>query len=153
MDKITQQYVKRYHAVSPMVMRSLRRVGRSIWGRNFLWYRKYYLTKRSGRWVLSDGKFDPFNPNSLPHNLLEVSLRDTNFKIRIARIRGTSVDQAVSSTGHSERELMEHLQRMSAVFRQAEVATGDAQAGQDGRAGGDVTSPVAGTGRPESPGT
>ncbi len=125
MDDMARTYVKRYRSLSPMVMRSLGQLGRSLWGRNFLWFRRYHLIKRSDRWVLSDGKIDRYNLQSHPDNLIEVCLRDDNFKIRITRIKGTNVTIAVTSIGYSKQELMEHLRQISPAFTQEEIPSGE----------------------------
>lgn len=125
MDNLTRQYRKRYRASSPMVMRSLRKVGRSIWGLNFPWSRQFYVTKRSDRWTLSDRRIDRGNPQNQPDNLLEVCLRDNNFKIQILRLRGEPAAIVVRSSGFSQKELWGHLTRMGEVFTGGEAAVHD----------------------------
>jgi hypothetical protein len=121
MDDSARKFLKSYRALSPMVLRSLGRLGRSLWGSNFLWSRKYYLTKRSDRWVLSDSKVDRYDLHSHPDNLIEVCLRDDTFKIRVARIRGITVNIAITSSGHSRQELMGHLRELSTNFSLGET--------------------------------
>ena len=116
MDDSTREYARKYRKLMPMVLQSLRETGRSLWGRNLFWSRKYYLTRRSDRWSLSDGKVDRYNLQNLPENLIEVCLRDDNFKIHISRIRGEAADIVVRTSGCSRQELRDHLQQMKAYF-------------------------------------
>ena len=124
LDDSAKKYVKQYRSLSPMVIRSLRQVGRSLWGRNYPWNRKFYLTKRSDRWVLSDRKIDRYDLNCTPDNLLEVCLRGDNLKIRVTRIKGVTVDIAVISSGYTRAELMGHLREVSSAFTQEESSSG-----------------------------
>ncbi len=120
-DDSSRKYAKRYRSLSLMVVQALRQVGRSLWGRNFPWSRKFYVMRRSDRWVLSDGKIDRYDLYSHPDNLLEVCLRNDNFKIRITRLGGNNVDMAVTSRGYSKQELMALLRELTRAFSREET--------------------------------
>ena len=126
MDDSARKYVKQYRKLSPLVTRLLEQLGRSLWGRNFLWSRKFYVTKRSDRWTLSDSKIDRYDLHSHPDNLLEVCLRDNNFKIRVTRVRGTAVDFFVSTSDYSRQELASQILELSLAFTREESTSGDA---------------------------
>jgi hypothetical protein len=122
MDKGAQIHFKKYYSLSPMVTRSLKRLGTSLWGKNFLWSKKYYVTKRSDRWLLCDGKnYNNVQP-SLAQNRLEVCMRDSNFKLKITRVNGVGVDIAVMCKDYSERELVEKLKELHSLFVTATTA-------------------------------
>jgi hypothetical protein len=122
MDKGAQIHFKKYSSLSPMVTRSLKRLGTSLWGKNFLWSKKYYVIKRSDRWLLSDGKNDRNIQPSPVKNRLEVCMRDSNFKLKITRVNGVGVDIAVMCKDYSERELVEKLKELHSLFVTATTA-------------------------------
>jgi len=128
LDSKARRFIKQYKLLTPLVQQSLRRLGRTLWGRNYPWKRNYYLTRRTDRWTLSDQKIDRYNLNSLPNNLIEVCLRESNFKIHISRIRGAATDIVVRTDDHSRQNLKEQLQRLSAAFSQEETTSGDSRA-------------------------
>jgi hypothetical protein len=122
MDKMAQTHVKKYYSLSPLVTRSLKRLGTSLWGKNFLWSKKYYIIKRSDRWLLCDGKNAKKGQKSLVKNRLEVCMRDSNFKLKITRLNGVGVDVAATCKDYSERELTEKLTELRALVVAAKTA-------------------------------
>ena len=121
MDDSTRQYVRKHTSLTRVVLKSLGEIGRSLWGRNTPWSRKYYLTTQEDCWLLSDSKIDLCNLESLPDNLIEVCLRDENFKILISRVRGIPTDIVVRTEGYTREELVAHLREMSTAFRSDEM--------------------------------
>jgi hypothetical protein len=124
MDNLEKQHVKKYISLSPMVTRSLKRLGASLWGKNHVWAKKYYISKRSDRWLLCDGKNGKNDQKSLVKNRLEVCMRDSNFKLKITRLNGVSVDVAVTCKNFSEQELTERLKEVRALLAEAIPAPG-----------------------------
>ncbi len=124
LDAMSKEYLKKYNSLSPLVVRSLRKLGRSLWGRNFLWSKKYYVEKRSERWLLSDGKRDRYSQNPLERNRLEVCLRDTNFRLRITRRDGEDVDLSLLCVDFSEKELLQKLEELRLLFKGEQPASG-----------------------------
>ena len=121
-DNVTKQYIERYNSLSPMVIRSLKKLGTSLWGKNFLWSKKYYIAKRSDRWLLCDGKCGKSGKIFPTNNRLEVCLRDVNFKLKITRLNGLDVDMSVTCKNFSEKELEERLKEIQSLFAEAKTA-------------------------------
>ena len=109
MDNVARLYVEKYNSLSPMVIRSLKELGTSLWGKNFLWSKKYHIIKRSDRWLLCDGKIAKGDLPSPAKNRIEVCLRDLNFTLKITRLNGVGVDMAVTCRDFSKMELAERL--------------------------------------------
>jgi hypothetical protein len=119
MDNMVKQHVEKFNSLSPMVTRSLKKLGMSLWGKNRLWAKRYYISKRSDRWLLCDGKNVLDNQKSLVKNRLEVCMRDSNFKLRITQLNGVGVDVAVTCKDFSEKELAERLNEIRALLAAA----------------------------------
>jgi hypothetical protein len=102
----------RYNSLSPMVTKTLRKVGDSLWGRNRLWSKNYYIYERSERWLLCDGKEDKHNNIFKARTRIEVCLRSTYFKIRISRLNKASVDISLTCKDLSKSELQAGLEEI-----------------------------------------
>ena len=126
MDKVKKIRVDKYTALSPMVTRSLKKFGRSLWGRNFPWSKKYYIYPGSDRWLLCDGKYDKLARTPQAKNRLEVCMRSTYFKIKLKRLNGARVDVSVTCKDLSEQELREKLKEVCSYFVNADTLYGDA---------------------------
>ena len=89
-----------------------------------MWAKRYYISKRSDRWLLCDGKNVKNGQKSLVKNRLEVCMRDSNFKLKITRLNGVGVDVAVTCNDFSEKELTERLKEIRALLAVAVPAPG-----------------------------
>ena len=124
MDNATKQRIEKYNSLSPMVIRSLKRLGASLWGNNYVWAKRYYVSKHGDRWLLCDGKNVKNGKKSLVNNRLEVCMRDSNFKLKVTRLNGVGVDVAVICKDFSEQELTERLMEIRALLAAAIPAPG-----------------------------
>jgi hypothetical protein len=111
-DNLQTMQQDRYNSLSPMVTKTLRKMGDSLWGRNWPWAKKYFIYERSTRWLLCNGKEDKNNNIFKAHTRIEVCLRSTYFKIRISRLNKVNVDISLKCKNLSKWELMEGLEKL-----------------------------------------
>ncbi len=112
MDNSRQMRKGRSQALSPMVMRSLKKAGNSLWGRNLPWAKNYYCYERNGRWLLCDGKEEKANKISQARTRIEVYLRSSYFKLKITRLNNAKAAICLVSHDLSKRELDLGLQEL-----------------------------------------
>ena len=116
MDKLARMHAEKYNSLAPMVKRSLKMLGTSLWGKNYAWSKKYYIFKRVDRWLLCDGKTGTYGLKSRAKNRVEVCMRTSNFKLKIVRLNGVDVDISFTCKDFSEKELTERLIELRSVF-------------------------------------
>ena len=116
MDRLAKMHVEKYNSLAPMVTRSLKILGISLWGKNHLWSKKYYISKRSDRWLLCDSKSGTNGLKSPVKNRVEVCMRTSNFKLKITRLNGFDVNVSVTCKDFSEKELAERLSELRSFF-------------------------------------
>ena len=114
--KSDKMRMEKFGTLSPMVTSLLIRQGTSLWGKNRLWSKKFYITKRSDRWILSEGKPDGKESITTGGNRLEVCMRSAGFKVKITRLNGVAVNRAVTCKNFSVSELAEKVGEISSVF-------------------------------------
>ena len=102
----------RYKSLSPMVTRSLKKLGTSLWGRNFPLSRNYYLYQRHNRWLLCDGREEKNSETFKARTRVDVCLRSTYFKIKITRLNKVSVAISLRCKDLSEWELLQGLEKI-----------------------------------------
>jgi hypothetical protein len=119
MDIVQIKRQSQYNSLSPMVMRVLRKLGASLWGRNLPWSRNYYVYQRNDCWLLCDGKEDKDNKIFRARTKVEVSLKGTCFKIIITRLTGFRVNISLDCNGWSEEELQKGLKEISLTLTKA----------------------------------
>ncbi len=110
MDGLNKMRFRKFRKLSPMVTRSLEKMGTSLWGKNRLWVRNFSITRESDRWLLRDGRRELFFHKSEVKNCLEVCLRDTNLKVKIRLLNGQRADRIMECGSFSEEGLVECLE-------------------------------------------
>ena len=119
-DKSEKKRLKKFGAVSPLVVRILKRHGTLLWGKNGFWSKKFHIITRSDRWLLTEGKTDDKNSISGASNCVEVSLRSSGFRVKVTRLNGVAVNIAFTCKNFSAIELEERVKEACAVFQQHE---------------------------------
>jgi hypothetical protein len=95
-----------------MVKRRLNIQGKSLWGRNLPWAKKYHIYARSERWLLCDSREDKAKKIKA-NNRIEVCLRKNRFEIKLSRLGGAWVDHSLLCNDLSERGLRAGLRGIS----------------------------------------
>ena len=135
-DKSQKLSLDRYNSLSPMVTKTLKKMGTSLWGRNAPWSTNYYIYHRSDRWLLCDGKEDKNTNTFEAHTRVEVCLRGAYFKIKVTRLNGVGVTISLRCQDVSERELNQGLKKISFDILNANrdsETTGEAAPAQETR--------------------
>ncbi len=110
MDGLNRMRLKKFNSLSPMVTRSLEKMGTSLWGKNRLWVTNYSITMESDRWLLRDAKRELLIHSRRERNCLEVCLRDTNLKVKIRLLNGQPADRIMECWSFSEAGLVKSLE-------------------------------------------
>jgi hypothetical protein len=117
MSGLSKMRLKRFNSLSPMVVRSLESMASSLWGENHLWSRKYHIVKKRDRWLLLDRTSTNVFRTTPEKNCVEISLRDTNLKIKLLLINGIRVNMTLECRDCSETALVKSLEEIAASLR------------------------------------
>ena len=112
MNGLQKMRLKKFEDLSPMVIRSLKSLGTSLWGESRPWSTTFSIIPRSDRWILSDRRRNNFMFTVDEETRLEVSLRDTNLKVRVTLLNGARADRVYDCRDFSEQELGARLQEV-----------------------------------------
>ena len=123
LDRTGKLRLQRFNSLSPMVKRSLHKLGTSLWGRNLPWRHNYSILTRNERWLLCEGNRGRSSAASTEMNRIEVSMRGSNFKLRITCLNGVAVDKTVACKDFSKEELTRRLSEIRAIVVEAASRT------------------------------
>lgn len=112
-----RQQIEKYNALSPVVLKNLKKLGRSLWGSNILWSKKYFIAKRSERWILSDSRCDKPGLSEQANTRIDVYMNSASFGLRISRLRGEATDITFSCVDFSQQELVNKLREIRDIVQ------------------------------------
>ncbi len=116
MSGLTKMRHEKFNVLSPLVIRSLENMATPLWGENHAWLRKYHIKKKRDRWILCDRKRDGFIRSQSEKNSVEISLRDTNFRVNIILLNGMRKNVIMECRDFSESELVTSLEKVKSVI-------------------------------------
>ena len=111
-DQSKKMIHDQFDSLSPMVMKLLNSTGASLWGKNVIWAKNYYIYKRSSRWLLCDGKEEKEKKIFQARTRIQVSMRSSYFKLRVSRLNGVRVNISLTCKDLNERSLKLALEEL-----------------------------------------